>query len=361
MSYVEEPAPHFSFTATPVTELDIEALLDMWDDPSPVVGFSLPPIDSHSTFPEKAPLSPIESVLSPTCLCPSPQRIPRSHSLLNLRSAARGSIASSAGSGSTDSSSPSPPFPTTPTFPYTHPTTLFLTHASSAVKASHLYSDLKPLPPIQLRPTSVLPPSPSAPEDLLGLEDLFGPPRANPFPSVSRTGSVSSGSATSPTSPPSSAAVFPSSATPRRGSAFSADSSSTSSTTSSSSASSATPTRTPSLRFRASTFAARLERFEAPLPLPRGPATTAFDPSQGGTAAFTAPRAAPAPTPGAVPAGVERQQYPRASGEVLRERQVLSYPRMRPEKGEKKGKREREVSTASSGSGGGGGMLSRWL
>ncbi|GAA5911609.1 hypothetical protein JCM6882_008052 [Rhodosporidiobolus microsporus] len=408
MSFFEEPTPRFSFTATPVTELDIEALLDMWDDPSPVVGFSLPPLkeaeEAYAPYPpyrNEIPLSPTESTLTPSSLSPSPSppRIPRSHSLLNLRSAARGSISSSSAaseSAPTDSSAPSPPFPTTPTFPSAHPTALFPTTASSSkAKADppshpqphphphpHPYLDLKPLPPVRPRPSSALPPSPSATEDLLGLEDLFGPPRANPFPTVSRSGSACSGGSPFPSSPSTSASPFPfPSTTPRRGSALS------NSSTSSSSNYSATPTRpassstaTATLQ-RAATFASRLERFEAPLPLPRAPATTAFDPSQGGKAAFTAPRAAPAPAgalPGALPpldAAEAMQQYPRVAGEVLRERQVAVYPRPRPEKEKKadkkeRAKREREASagsTASSASGSasgsgsvGGGMLSRW-
>ncbi|GAA5857823.1 hypothetical protein JCM8547_005993 [Rhodosporidiobolus lusitaniae] len=324
MAFVQEPEPRFSFTSTHVTDLDIEALLEMWDDPTSVLGFSLPPSTSK-VAPPRPPLEAVNTNLAPTF-----PRLPRSHSLLNLRSTASGS------SSSSFSPTPSPPFPATP------PTSAF----SPITPVSSRFS--KPLPPIFPSPPSSSSLSPSSPypygineeeeetlTDIISLSDLFGPPRANPFPTHERSNSASP--------LPSSASSV---ADSRRGSAVSTSSSS-SAFSSSGFSSFAFPTPFPHRRASSArddlVFQSRVERFEAPLPAPQIPSFAPAAPS-----AFTAPRTAPTPafpSAAAVAAAGAFSAPPTQLVQQERERERVTavYPRPRPS-------RARKDSAGSTGS-----------
>ncbi|GAA6018719.1 hypothetical protein JCM10207_005553 [Rhodosporidiobolus poonsookiae] len=333
---VYDEDPHFSFTATPVTELDIEALLDAWDDPfayldahCPAPPVSSPPSRASSPVEQRA-RSPLPALSAE----PTSPRLPRSHSLHNLRTFAPRESSStststirapplpalSTSSSSSRSPSPSPsPSPPTPSFP------VFAASGAPALPPLPFAAQVqrnKPLPPVRastalssnldsLDGSDSLDGLEEGDDDAaIGLEDLFGPRRANPFPTFSSSGARAS--------TPSASAVFSASPfpfpPPRAGSP-------------------SKPSPSPAA------VAARTALFEAPhAPPPRAK----FD----GSAAFTAPRCAPTPagpspavTGGLVPLPLLAPARELERGDE-KERVHESYPRAR-------GVRERERSAGS--------------
>ncbi|GAA5973813.1 hypothetical protein JCM11641_003171 [Rhodosporidiobolus odoratus] len=349
MAYLaEEPQPRYSFTNTDLTELDVEYLLNMWEDPAPYVGFAVPPLSPCAS--SEARITPVDSP-PPSFLSPASLHLPRSRSLRNLHKAGavplRSSFSSSSATDSSRSSSPS--FPPTPTIsPPPQPASTFPTRLSS-----------KPLPPIRRSPSPV--PTDDPVDSLLGLEDIFGPPRANPFPTFGSRGGASPG-------------PFPGSRPPHSAPSSVRHSTASGLTSSSSTSTILSPlpyTYTPSLHSTPSTrshnsarsnaaFAARKALFEAPLPPPRRPT---FDPEAEGQAAFTAPRAAPAPVmvPPPLPEKVmDAEESGEEALEVLgAERMVAVYPRPRPEKKSSRKREQSAGSISSRGSGSGSSLAER--
>lgn len=166
MPFIESLKSRLSFSQTPVTELDIEALLDSWDDDSSSGA-------SFFSLPKTQPLYP-----------PSPSRVLSSHSIVNLRVYTQ-----------SPSPTPSPPLsPATPLDNFPFPPSLSSSPLYSSSSSSKSFTPSYP--------TYRDDPNDDSTDTIMAFEDLFPAARANPFPTY-RQGSVSSGRSSTSSSTPS--------------------------------------------------------------------------------------------------------------------------------------------------------------